>query len=139
MAQKFYSKENPEISNSVGGSKISNTEWGLLIGALAVIDGIQFCLDWLAVGVIINRFIDLIVGMALPFYLYLRGVKLTAKKAISMACAFVGEIIPVVDALPLWTADAILLMTIEKAEKALNKTPMVGKIAKSTVGKTVVR
>ena len=55
-------QENPTEKK---GSKISNTEWGLVIGALFVIDLIQIGLDLLAqVGVILNRFIDVFVGCA---------------------------------------------------------------------------
>ena len=63
-----------------GGSKISNIEWGLLIGALFTIDLIQIGLDFLAVGAIINRFLDIFVGLSLALYLQMRGQSLANPK-----------------------------------------------------------
>ena len=109
-------------------SKISNTEWGLLISALFVIDLIQIALDLLfQIGVVVNRFIDIFVGMALPFYLHIRGESMAdPKRLIGLLVTFVGEEIPDVDALPLWGLDGIYNFTLSKANKTIAK--VVGKV-----------
>ncbi len=106
------------------GSRISNTEWGLVIGALATIDLTQFFLDVLLVGPFVNPFIDIVVGMALPFYLKIRGVKLDSKKIGGMIGAFFLELIPGFDALPLWCLDGFMNMMLDKADKKLPKLPI---------------
>jgi hypothetical protein len=62
------------------GSRIGNTEWGLVIGAAVVLDIGQWVLDILLIGVALNPLIDISVGMALPLYFHIRGVKLTPKR-----------------------------------------------------------
>ncbi len=106
------------------GSKISNLEWGLVIGATAVVDVVQFVLDIFVIGAIVNRFIDIVVGMTLPFYFYIRGVKLDSKKVLGMAGAFGLEMVPGLDALPLWTLDVVYTMSMDKLDKKLPKLPI---------------
>ena len=106
------------------GSKISNTEWGLVIGALVIVDIAQFVLDMFVVGLIANRLIDFGVGMTLPFYLKIRGVKLDSKKIGGMIGSFLLEQIPGLDALPLWSLDGIMNMILDKADKKLPKLPI---------------
>lgn len=109
-------------------SKISNTEWGMVIGILGIIDGIQFALDWVGlpfvatVGTVLNRFIDFAVGLAWPTYLWLRGVNLKSVKTFgSIALTFFLEEIPDVDALPLWVADGAFVMATVKAEETIKE------------------
>jgi len=85
------------------GSKMSNIEWWLLIGALAMTDVVQLVLDAVAIGLAANRIIDLSIVMALPLYLTLRGFKLDAKVLLLIGGSFLAEEIPVVDAAPFWT------------------------------------
>lgn len=130
-------------------SKISLTEWGLVIGALAVVDVIQFALDlFFEVGVIVNRFIDIFVGLSLWLYLKLRGKNSTnSKRLVGVLITFIGEEIPDVDALPFWTLDGIYNMVLERADEKINK--VIGKIPggnavvnkinnKNTAGNTTV-
>lgn len=110
------------------GSKIGNVEWGLVIGATAVVDVVQFILDIFVIGAIANRFVDIVVGMALAFYFWIRGIKMNAKKVLSLIASFVGEEIPVLDTLPLWTLDVILIMAWDKAEGKIEKAlPILNK------------
>ena len=99
-----------------GGSKISNFEWWLVVGATFCIDLIQIILDFFAVGVIVNRLIDIAVGMTLGFYFWIRGVKMDSKKIFAWIGTFVGEEIPGIDALPFWTGDVLLTMAWDKAD-----------------------
>lgn len=121
------------------GSKISNLEWGMVISLLAIVDTIQIGLDLLAqVGVLVNRFIDIVVAMAWPTYLKLRGVKLNAPRVISIIAAFFFEEIPDVDALPFWTADGIVMLASIKAEEKIKEETGidVGAIASGAEGES---
>ena len=107
-------------------SKISNTEWGIVIGALFVIDLTQILLEWLVIGLLINPFIDIVVGMSLAFYLQMRGQSLAnPKRVIGLIATFFGEQIPGVDAigLPLWTLDGVYNFLLSKSEKIIEQIP----------------
>ncbi len=109
-------------------SKISNVEWGLVIGALFAIDIVQiiieWSLSWLGVGVFINWIIDLMTGMGLALYLQLRGQSLASPKRLAgIIGTFVAELIPVVDELPLWGMDGIFNMVISKSDEIVSKIP----------------
>ncbi|MEO8637925.1 MAG: hypothetical protein ABI430_03430 [Candidatus Taylorbacteria bacterium] len=118
--------------------KIGNLEWGLVLTATIICDAVQIVLDFFVIGAIINRFIDIAVGMILPIYFYLRGVKMTSKKIWSMIGAFVGEFIPVVDALPLWSLDVALIMAWEKAEEKAEGTGL-GKVMEVAANRDLKR
>ncbi len=105
-------------------SRISKTEWKILVGLAVIVDGIQIILDFFGIGIIVNRFIDVAVGIALPLYLQTQGVSMAnPKRLLGMLGAFVGEMIPVVDSLPLWTADVLFTWSTVKAEELIAKAP----------------
>lgn len=109
-------------------SKISNVEWGLVIGALFAIDItqilIEWTLGWIGVGVFINWIIDLMTGMSLALYLQLRGQSVVNPKRLAgIVGTFVAELIPVVDQLPLWGMDGIFNMVISKSDEIVSKIP----------------
>ena len=134
MADKFWNDKKKE-----GGSDISNTEWGMVISLLGIVDLIQIILNLaLQIGVIVNRFIDIAVGLAWLTYLYLRGVNLKSVKTVgSIILTFFLEEIPDVDALPLWVADGVFVFSVTKAEKELEKAAAVG-VAVAAVAAVVV-
>ena len=103
------------------GSKISNTEWGMAIGALLLIDAVEIGLDLLFdIGLFVNPFIDLLVNMAWPTYLYLRGVNLkSAKMLFTLILGAVFQEIPDIDGL--WAIEGIIVMSITKAEALIKK------------------
>ncbi len=105
-------------------SKISNTEWGLVIGALLMIDLTQMVLEWLLIGLVINPFIDIFVGMSLALYLQLRGQSLANPKRVGgLIGTFFLELIPVVEELPLWCLDGVFNMLLSKSNKILGQIP----------------
>ncbi len=114
--------------------KISNIEWGLLIGALAVIDLIQVGLDFAyGAGVLINRLIDILVALALLFIFWMKGIR-GIRIFGSVAAAFGLEFIPVVDVLPLWTLDGVYAFA---QDKIANKLPGLGSISKGLAHKAI--
>ncbi len=100
-------------------SRISNTEWGLIIGTFILIDIGQIILDLFFIGVVANRAIDIVVFPVWFFYQKTRGIKLNSQKIIPLVGTFLLEMVGVqsLDALPLWTAEAIYIMVLYKAEK----------------------
>jgi hypothetical protein len=102
--------------------EISNVEWGLVIGALLLVDIIQIGLEWLAIGLVINPFIDVFVGLSLAFYLQMRGQKLTnPRRLFGIISTFFGELIPLVDELPLWCLDGVFNFFLYKSQKKIEK------------------
>ncbi len=108
-------------------SKMSNTEWGLLAGAAFMVDGLQILIDWLTLGVSfisINPLIDIFMGMALPFYLHMRGENLVSGKRIGgFVLNFFLKLIPGVDELPLWGADVLFQWAMSRGGKILEELP----------------
>lgn len=98
-------------------SKISNTEWGLVIGFAAMIDLIQFILNLFVIGLAVNRIINFVIGPSLALYYKIRGVKMNSKKVGSLVGSFALELIPVLDVLPAWTGNVVMTMLWDKAEK----------------------
>lgn len=97
-------------------SKVSTFEWGIVIGLLIVIDIAQIILDGFAIGVVVNRFIDFVIGLAFPFYLQIRGEKMSdPKRLLAWLATFGLEFIPVVDALPLWSLDGVYNFMLARA------------------------
>jgi hypothetical protein len=116
-------------------SKISNVEWGLYIGALIMVDIVQAGLEWLLIGLVVNPFIDVFVGMGKTFYLYIRGENIKdSKRLLALGASFIGELLPVVDELPLWTFDGVYDMLLSKSnailKETVGQTPVVNNVAK---------
>lgn len=107
-------------------SKISNVEWGLVIGALFFIDIIQILLEWILGIFIIGEFIiwviDLFVGMSFGFYLHMRGESMTdPKRAFGLMGTFLLELVPGVSELPLWSLDGLYAMSLSKSKRVIEK------------------
>ena len=109
--------ENIESKQNLG-SRMSNFEWWLLIGALASIDLGQIILDFFAIGLAANRVIDLVVAMAMPLYLTLRGYKMDMKTVLLIGVSLIAEEIPLLDAAPFWTFDGWRLYKLDKERKS---------------------
>lgn len=103
------------------GSKISNTEWGLVIGFILTIEAVQALLDFFFIGPFVNPFITTFLLGAFPFYLKLRGVKFDKEIAGIIAGGLVIKLIPFVDALPIVTGLAIRTMIKDNVNKKLKK------------------
>lgn len=105
------------MAEMIHKSKVSTFEWGTVIGVLFVIDIAQIILDAFAIGVVVNRIIDVIVGAVFPIYLTIRGEKLSdPKRLLGLLSTFGLESIPVVDALPLWSLDGVYNFILARAK-----------------------
>lgn len=118
------------------GSKISNIEWGIVIGALFIVDLIQIILEWLlgliGISEIIIPLIDIFVGLSFGLYLHLRGQSVASpKRFISLISTLFLEMVPVVDELPLWGLDGIFNMMMSKSDVILSQIPGGGIVSRN--------
>ena len=118
-----------------GEKTISNVEWGLFLGALALIDLCQIGLELAyGIGLVVGPFIDAFVGGWLLLYCKLRGIRLSRARLASIGAAFVINATPLQGA---WITDGIYIMASVKAEEAVAKyggmLGNVGKIAKKAI------
>lgn len=111
------------------GSKISNTEWGIVIGALFLIDAVEIGIDFLfGIGLFTNPFIDILVGMAWPTYLHLRGVNIkSAKMAASFILSFIFQVVPAIDGI--WGIEGLYVFFAVKAERLVKRAAEVAAAA----------
>lgn len=108
-------------------SKIGTFEWIIVLVIAILVDLAQIGLDFFAIGVAANRIIDAIFLVCFNAYLWFRGVSLIDwRKLLIQAATFVGEEIPIIDALPLWSLDVIVMWIMVVGEKKLaKKLPMI--------------
>ena len=90
-------------------SKVSVLEWLIITAVAIIVDVIQIILNFIfGSGVIINRIISILFGGILVCYLTWRGVSLLSiKRLFGFTAALIVEEIPVLDFIPMWTADVI--------------------------------
>jgi hypothetical protein len=88
--------------------KIHSVTQIVIITFFVLVDITQVILDCFAVGLLVNRIIDLIVGILLAVYMAFKGMTIADnwKQYASVVLAFVAEFIPIVDVAPLWCLDA---------------------------------
>ena len=105
------------MNNDLGKVEISSIEWWLVVGVLWFVDGIQILLDFLLIGFIFNRIVDIVVAFALGFYLLLRG-QMDWKGFLALVVVIFGEEVPGIDALPFWGGDGLFYMWRYKKARA---------------------
>jgi hypothetical protein len=85
-------------------------------GLGATVDLIQFILNVFAIGLGINRLLSLATAGAWFLFLFMKGISvISAKRLITQLAAVLGEEIPAVDTLPLWTFT--IWTTLKSAKK----------------------
>ncbi len=105
-------------------SKTNGGEWIMVTLGLAFVDIAQIILDLFAIGIAVNRVIDVIVGLSLAGYLFLRGELSdpdTRLRIIAiLIISFAAEEVPILDAAPFWTGDALYFWHLanKRTEKA---------------------
>jgi hypothetical protein len=88
--------------------RISNREWWAVVWILGCIDLAQFVLDFFAVGLVVDTFVDVVVGMGFGLYLQMKGQSLATPKRLFAFLGALGlEFIPVINAFPLWVLDGL--------------------------------
>ncbi|MES3005026.1 MAG: hypothetical protein V4690_02860 [Patescibacteria group bacterium] len=103
--------------------EISKIAW-IMLGCIAVLaDATQFLLEWLIIGLAVNPIINIYMMMGLNMYWHMKGQKIVSpKKALGSSAAFLGEMIPVVAELPLWTGYIIYNFVLYQKDELIKKT-----------------
>jgi hypothetical protein len=99
----------------------------LMVIVALIIDAIAALLVFLAVGLIADTILS--VGAWLMYYIWfkVRGVKFGSRSALRMGVTTVAELIPAVNALPMWTAGIIWTLSAMILEDELGVTvPVAG-------------
>jgi hypothetical protein len=100
---------------------LSNTEWGLVVAALATADLTMLLLDFTGIGEFFDPFIDSFVAMAFPFYMHMRGQDMTSGKRLA------GWIMTWLTGLlsdgflDFWWADGLYYWSLDRADEELEK------------------
>jgi len=97
------------MEEKIHRSKVSSIEYGLIIGALVLVDLLQIGLDFFVIGIAINRYLDMFVGATFLLFLFLRGEMKNSQTRTRLLTAFfatfIVEEIPILDIAPAWTFD----------------------------------
>ena len=97
-------------------------KWAAFYAVTVFVDVAQLILLAFGIGVGVNTAIDFVFGPFLAFTLHLAGVSMTdPKRVASILAAFGFETLPIINALPLWTLDLILIHAMYKGEEKLKK------------------
>lgn len=113
---------------------ITNLGWFFLIAFTIFVDILQIVLDLaFGAGVIANRIIDVGFAFALLLIFHLKEVPLTPAQYASIAAAFVGEEVPALDSLPMWTLDVVYICASIKGQEVAEKAGVVGKVAVAAI------
>lgn len=116
---------------------ITNLGWFFLFAFAVAFDIVQIVLDLaFGAGVLVNRILDVGFAFTLLLIFYLKNVPLTQAQYMSIGSAFIGEQIPVLDALPMWTLDIFYIFVSLKKEEISEKMGVVGKIGVMAVEAT---
>jgi hypothetical protein len=105
-------------------------EWIALIILTGLLDIVQVILDFFVIGVVLNRIIDIVVGILLPVYFWFRGVNMGDWK--KLLTAFGGFALEEVglggdDGLPFWTLEVGVVWAFVVAEKKAASNPLLSK------------
>ncbi len=95
----------------------NGTAVALIVTALLT-DGLQAILTFLIVGIFLNPFIDVVAGFIFYVIMSHHGKALVSRRAVSMVVTALGEIVPIVNALPLWTGFAIYTVVSDRIRHA---------------------
>ncbi len=108
---------------------ITNLGWFFLITFTVLVDIVQAVLNFaFGAGVLVNRIIDVGFAFSLLLIFYLKGVPLTPAQYGSICAAFIGEEIPALDTLPMWTLDVVYIFASIKGQEVFEKMGVAGKV-----------
>ena len=100
---------------------LSNTEWGLVIGALATIDLTEFILGFFGVSEFDFFLVDSFLAMSLAFYMQMRGQSMNNnKRLIGLFTTWLVGLVGVGFG-DFWWADGVYYMYLDKASAKLER------------------
>lgn len=116
----------------------------LMVFLAVVIDLAQIILDFILIGLVVNRLIDILV--LILYFVWFRANKVSFTKMRALIFFGLGfvEFLPALDAFPLWTIDIIAVIITVKMEDRLGinaetiiSDPRLGRILKKGIIKGV--
>lgn len=96
----------------------------VLITFGVLIDLIQAFLDLLFVGIFLNWALDAIAVLGFSIMLYGHGGNVLSRRGVSFGFSTLFELIPVLNAIPVWTAFAIRTVVAEKMREGKMAPPI---------------
>ena len=110
--------------------RISNFTAGLIIVFVSVVEITQFALTAVAIGAVISPIITFCAQVTLAFWFWMKGVSFkSTKKIVTVVISLLIEFIPVIDILPAFLAQTIIIILLTKAEDGA-----LGKVASLVPG-----
>lgn len=105
------------------GTSAAGIGWGqgiAMIAVAALIDLLQFFLTFLLIGLVVNFFISIVALLIFYGWFSVNGVSFLAGKRaftrlMTFSAGFLGELIPLINAMPLWTAS--ITMTVLQSRR----------------------
>ncbi len=100
--------------------RINNVTFALILAGALIIDGLGFLLALTVVGSIIGTFMGVLAGIILWITFMLHGVKYSGtaglKKIAATFGTMVAEMIPMINALPMVTVGAVIVVVQSRGE-----------------------
>lgn len=108
----------------------------LMIIVALLYDAVQAFLDFILIGLVVNWILDVWAWLTFFIWFKLKGVSFTnPKRAISLNGGFIAELIPAVNALPIWTAAVIIMViTVKTEDKLASISPLAAKAFSTATG-----
>lgn len=112
-------------------SKLSKVDCAMLLAFAIAIDSLGALLTMLVVGLVANRIVGILAFLTLFLWLKIKGIG-----SVSVLIAFFFELIPLVDALPFWTAAITRVIIKYGPSKTLAQVAEVASVVKKPTSKT---
>jgi hypothetical protein len=100
--------------------RINNVTFGLILAATAVVDLIGFLLALTVIGSIVGTFMGVLAGILLWITFMIHGVKYSGTAGLKKVAATFGtmvlEMIPMINALPMVTTGAVIVVLQSRIE-----------------------
>ncbi len=125
-----------EKSKKQSHQRIDNITAIFMIVTALLYDAAQAFLDLILIGLVVNWILDIWAWLTFFIWFKLRGVSFTnPKRAISFNGGFIAELIPAINALPIWTAVVIILViTVKTEDKLASISPVAAKAFSMATG-----
>ena len=97
----------------------------MMVFMALLVDGTQGFLSWILVGFFVNPIIDVCVAMMFGIWFSHHGVSMMSAKNIApFLGTIVGEFLPFISALPLWTFYIIFALIRNRVKTTVEPTPV---------------
>ncbi len=134
--QDEQKNEGEEKKNQKAEQRINNVTAILMIITALAYDAAQAFLDFILIGLAVNWILDIWAWLTFYIWFKIKGVGFAnPKRAVSLNGGFIIELIPAVNALPVWTAAVIILViTVKTEDKLASISPLASKALSMATG-----